>query len=694
MKPIGRSSGSGQAADGCAAAAVTPAAAAVRPRIQSCESARLEDIIGVSPVASVSTSTIVAGPTAPAASQRNVAEQLSAQLRQAVTSADTMETLQSSIARVLADTGQADLVGWFQPAGNRIGEDSQLTVWHGSSDTPADIDELARTALQNETSVCQTSAAHTLSLLPVTPAQACLVVRQPTEIARGNALSLEYIAAVLAARQTETRRDLAERAARQSAALVELLSLVACESGERQGQQRLVDELQRHLQADSVILGTHEATRPVCRVRAISNTPEIDRHAPRTQRLEAVLQESTARAEASMWPAAAAEQRYALLAHEQLAADSGWQSVLACPLRAESGEMVGSLVVGLSAKNTGRPTAGAIAAPVDAPTTGAIDVAATDVPQADPAATAAQHLNFLRAASRSVGTTVAALRRSHQSAFARWWQSCRRKLRGNTGMAVLVGMTLLAAVALIPMDYRVRCEAQLQPVSRRYVAAPFDAPLKNCLVDPGDIVRAGQTLARLDGREVRWELAGLRADMKKAEKEHSAHLSRQAFGEAAVARHEVERLRNRSGLLADREQNLEVRSPIDGVVVMGNLRDREGVPLEMGQSLFEIAPLDQLVMEVGIPEDDIPYVEAGMTIRLRLHALPATPVEATIVRIHPRAELRDNDNVFVAEAVLDNSDQTLRPGMKGAALVSTGRRPLGWNLLHKPVAHVAGWLGW
>ena len=48
----------------------------------------------------------------------------------------------------------------------------------------------------------------------------------------------------------------------------------------------------------------------------------------------------------------------------------------------------------------------------------------------------------------------------------------------------------------------------------------------------------------------------------------------------------------------------------------------------------------------------------------------------------------------VAEADVVNSAGVLRPGMRGSSHVSTGRRLLGWNLFHKPVAYVLGWQGW
>ena len=88
------------------------------------------------------------------------------------------------------------------------------------------------------------------------------------------------------------------------------------------------------------------------------------------------------------------------------------------------------------------------------------------------------------------------------------------------------------------------------------------------------------------------------------------------------------------------------------------------------------------------------FSPAVMPLRLIPDAMPSQPIEATIKKIHPRAELRQHDNVFVAEAEVDNSERHLRPGMRGYAKVSTGSRALGWTLFHKPVAHLTGWLGW
>ena len=118
------------------------------------------------------------------------------------------------------------------------------------------------------------------------------------------------------------------------------------------------------------------------------------------------------------------------------------------------------------------------------------------------------------------------------------------------------------------------------------------------------------------------------------------------------------------------------------------------MPLEIGQTLFEIAPLDKMVVEIGIAEDDFSYIRPGMPATIRLDAFPLRRLHASIARVHPRAELRDNTNVFIAEVQLERPGVGLRPGMRGTARVEADRYPLGWNLFRRPLTAALAWLGW
>jgi multidrug resistance efflux pump len=259
---------------------------------------------------------------------------------------------------------------------------------------------------------------------------------------------------------------------------------------------------------------------------------------------------------------------------------------------------------------------------------------------------------------------------------------------------VLALVATCAALLLLPVPYRVKCDCELEPVSRRFIAAPFEGPLEQTFVKPGEVVAKDQLLARMDGRDIRWELAGVRADLQRAEKERAGHMAAHESGKAEVARHEVDRLQLRAQLLEARNHDLDVRSPIDGIVVSGDLRETEGMPLKQGQVLFEVAPLDQMVVELAIPEDDVTYVRSEMHVRIRLDAFPMQGYEARVERIHPRAEIRDQENVFIAEVSLNNELGQLHPGMRGRAWIAVGSARLGWVLFRRPVAAAIQWLGW
>ena len=107
----------------------------------------------------------------------------------------------------------------------------------------------------------------------------------------------------------------------------------------------------------------------------------------------------------------------------------------------------------------------------------------------------------------------------------------------------------------------------------------------------------------------------------------------------------------------------------------------EGVPVTVGQVLFEVAPLDSMLGELAVPDDEIPHVKVGMSAGLRLDAYPEVAWNGSVATILPRSVTREKDNVFLAEVPLDNRDLTLRPGMKGHARICSAPHCAGMDLL-------------
>lgn len=258
----------------------------------------------------------------------------------------------------------------------------------------------------------------------------------------------------------------------------------------------------------------------------------------------------------------------------------------------------------------------------------------------------------------------------------------------------LIAISLLIAVSLVPVPDRVNCSATLEPQLRRYVVSPIDGTLEKSLVRTGDQVTAGQTLAQLDPRPLQMELSVLRGELDEATKRRAAA---QAKGQAALtqlAALEGEQITAKIAHLQHQLAQLTVVSPLAGVVVRGELERVEGAPLARGNSMFEIAPLQQLVAEVAIPEDEVQLVEAGMKVTLWPAALPGQSIEGTISCVHPRAEIRERQSIFIADVVLDNKQDVLRPGMQAQAVVWSRSESLGWTLVRRPYFQLTRWIWW
>ncbi len=285
-----------------------------------------------------------------------------------------------------------------------------------------------------------------------------------------------------------------------------------------------------------------------------------------------------------------------------------------------------------------------------------------------------------------------------QSMQPRHWERILRSViepvAGRHRHAAALIAAFLSVLMLIPVGYNVPANCELQPVHRRFVAAPFDGPLEKVLVRPGDVVEKEDTLARINSREIEYQLAGLRADLKRAEQETKGLVVEHDFAGSNIARLEARRIQLETELLQYQRDHLEIRSPLSGVVVDGDLETAEGTPLTKGETLFEIAPLGEMIVEIAIAEEDLAYVRKGMEVEFYLHALPDRNLHGVLKHIHPKAELRDHDNVFIGEVYIEDEENVLRPGMRGRSWVQSDRHPLGWNLFHKAYFALRHTLGW
>ena len=303
-------------------------------------------------------------------------------------------------------------------------------------------------------------------------------------------------------------------------------------------------------------------------------------------------------------------------------------------------------------------------------------------------------VRFLQSCSVPFGSTLSLVKRAEENRVQQFLTSIKTGYRKQKTKTVLKCLGAIFLLGMIPLPYKVNSSCEVQPTTRRFISAPFDAQLKESLVEPGDIVVQGQALAQLDEKEINLELAEVKAEYHRATKKRDGFVASHESGDARLAQHEAEMYQARNDLLVHRANSLELCSPIDGIVIAGDHKNAEGMPVKTGQSMFEVAPLNNLTVDLFVPDKDVRYVEPGMTVKIRLDAFPFQSWNGVVENVHPAAEIRQDENVFVATVNIENANGQLRPGMQGSAKTKSHWRPIWWNFFHKPAAKCLRVVGW
>lgn len=193
-------------------------------------------------------------------------------------------------------------------------------------------------------------------------------------------------------------------------------------------------------------------------------------------------------------------------------------------------------------------------------------------------------------------------------------------------------------------------------------------------VEEGDMVKAGQVLARLDGDRLRLELERSRANLRKLEQEYQRNVDLYEKGLVSSGAYEgmkydLEALRSAYRLAQLELGYTVIRAPISGVIAERQIK--LGNTITANMPVFRITDLDPLLAYLHVPERDFQKLNAGQNAKVQLDALPGKTFVATVARVSPVIDAGSGTFKVTVE-VSDESGQ-LKPGMFGRFSVEYDR---------------------
>jgi len=402
------------------------------------------------------------------------------------------------------------------------------------------------------------------------------------------------------------------------------------------------------LDCDRVSLGFVKRGRT--RVRAISHSAQFSNETNIVRSIEAAMDEAVDQHEAVVYPPDPGREPRIARAHEALARQHDVGSVCSVPL------IQGRRIVG--AVTLERPAL----RPFQTPT-----------------------VELCEALAAVAGPVLELHRRDDRWLATKALETCARQLGAVIGprhlalkLAVVAVAATAAFLAVATAEYRVSARTVMEARIKRAAVAPFEGYIREAPVRAGDLVRAGDVLAVLDDRELKLERAKWLSQQEQLLRQYSLALAKREAAQVNIISAQIDQAKAQLALLDEHLARTKILAAFDGVVVTGDLSQSLGVPVERGQPLFEVAPLEEYRAVLQVDERDIADVAVGRPGQLLLAAWPSEPVGFTVQKITPVSTAREGRNYFRVEAQLDVTPARMRPGMEGVGKVHVGERLLAW----------------
>ena len=204
-------------------------------------------------------------------------------------------------------------------------------------------------------------------------------------------------------------------------------------------------------------------------------------------------------------------------------------------------------------------------------------------------------------------------------------------------------------------------------------------------VRAGDYVEKGQLLFRLENKDLLLEQKKWQAQKTQLQKKYRDAFVQKDKAQTSIYRSQLSQADAQLELIAEQLSRVSATAPFAGVVVKGDLDQRLGSPVEKGETLLHLAPLDAYRIIIDVDERDIIFVQLQQRGELNLSAIPDQRHDFTITKITPVAIAEEGVNTFRIEARLDKHSDEFIPGMQGNAKIEIGKRKLLWIWTHRMV---------
>jgi len=252
-------------------------------------------------------------------------------------------------------------------------------------------------------------------------------------------------------------------------------------------------------------------------------------------------------------------------------------------------------------------------------------------------------------------------------------------------LATLVLAALVAFFYHATWDFRVAADTRIEGAVQRVVVAPMEGYIQDTFVRPGDVVQAGDLICLLDDKDLTVEKAKWESQIGQYQSQYRDALAKFNRSEIMILKAQLGQAEAKLNLIQKQLARTRIYAPFDGIIVSGDLSQSLGAPVDRGEVLYQLAPLDEYRVILEVDEKDISEIQTGQRGELVLTGAVEDNLPFLVKKITPVSENQEGNNFFRVEAQLLERRDYLRPGMEGVGKINVGERKLIWILTREMI---------
>lgn len=268
-----------------------------------------------------------------------------------------------------------------------------------------------------------------------------------------------------------------------------------------------------------------------------------------------------------------------------------------------------------------------------------------------------------------------------------------------SGLKAKIFLLGLLACMFIPVDMSATAPAEVVAKKPDSINIPFDGVIDTIEVSPGQKVKTGDVLIRMDSTLLKNKVALTTGELRAAEislekTQRESMKDRAKLAEISILKAQLEQKRIEVEFAQDMLELADITAERDGIVIFDDANSLKGKPVQTGEQVMQLANLKDRELIIRMPINSMIRINQDIPAKFFLNVNPfssqeieyesvgyqATPDAGGLLTYKIRGNFTDPNN----EA---------RIGWTGTGKIYGERTILGINLLRRPITTLRRKLG-